>query len=176
MRIVLRIIFLSLLCMPVRGQQVKQYSFKHFSVSNGLLSNTVSAVIQDHEGYMWMATIDALQRYDGISFIAFKNQPGNPFSIPADHIISMFVDSKKNLWLIGDNSRVGIFDTKHFVFREVNMPAEKSAYYIPQSFLEMETGQLLIQKSDGNLLRYEASNNRFVSDTDVLPCPVKWTR
>ena len=52
------------------AQQAREYSFKHFSVNSGLASNTVSAVTQDGDGYMWVATTNGLQRYDGNSFIS----------------------------------------------------------------------------------------------------------
>lgn len=68
MRTVLNIFFLCITAIPAFAQHAKQYSFKHFSVSNGLASNTVSASIQDADGYIWMATVNGLQRYDGNSF------------------------------------------------------------------------------------------------------------
>src|SRR5690349_2636058 len=110
---------LFLLSAVVFGQQAKQYSFRHFTVSNGLASNTVSDAMQDSYGYVWMATINGLQRFDGNSFLTFHNKRSDPKSIPTNHIITIYEDRKKNLWLIGDNNKIGIFDTKKFVFNEV---------------------------------------------------------
>src|SRR5918993_1431225 len=68
------------------GQQAREYSFKHFSVATGLASNTVSSVAQDADGYIWIATTNGLQRYDGNSFISFKSRENDPSSIPSNHI------------------------------------------------------------------------------------------
>src|SRR6059058_1952780 len=113
-------IFLSLLVLlfsiPASSQQARQYSFKHFSVMNGLASNRVNSVIQDKDGYIWMATQNGLQRYDGYSFMTFTSRKDDPTSIPSNFIVYMFLDAAKNLWIQSDNERVGIFDTKKFLF------------------------------------------------------------
>ena len=117
-----------------------QYSFKHFSVINGLASNTVSTAMQDKDGFIWVGTINGLQRYDGSSFITFKSKSNDPNSIPSNHIISIFKDRNKRLWIMGDNYKIGIFDTKKFVFTEAAINPEDRKYFIPQNFLEFPSG------------------------------------
>jgi ligand-binding sensor domain-containing protein len=114
-RTVLHVLLALLFPFSIFAQQAKQYSFKHFSMVNGLASNTVSSIIQDKDGYIWMATVNGLQRFDGSSFITFTAQKNNPSSIPADHINWFFMDRKKNLWLESEMNNIGIFDTKKFV-------------------------------------------------------------
>lgn len=43
------------------------------SASDGLLSNTIRAMVQDRNGYIWMGTTAGLTRYDGYSFVNFKD-------------------------------------------------------------------------------------------------------
>ncbi|MGZ8538859.1 MAG: ligand-binding sensor domain-containing protein, partial [Flavisolibacter sp.] len=112
MRILFTVILFLISTGCLTAQESKQYSFKHFSVTNGLASNTVSTVIQDKDGFIWIATVNGLQRYDGSGFITFKSKSSDPRTIPTNHIITIFEDKKKNLWLVGDNNKIGIFDTK----------------------------------------------------------------
>ena len=98
------------------AQQAREYSFKHFSVASGLAANTVSSIAQDEDGYIWIATTNGLQRYDGNSFINFKSRENDSTSIPSNHISFLYKDKQGNLWLIGDNNKVGIFDTRKFLF------------------------------------------------------------
>lgn len=167
-------IILSLFLSAVVAQQGRQYSFRHFSVANGLASNTVSSVIQDKDGYIWMATVNGLQRYDGNSFITFRTQVSNPHSIPSNHIISFYIDRKNNLWLIADNNRLGIFDTKNFIFKEVQNPGEKRRYYITQHLQELPTGELLLINADYGLFQYDEKKNLFVAVENILPHPENW--
>ena len=173
-RILLQYFLIFLLSLPVLSQQAKQYAFKHFSVINGLASNTVSTVKQDKDGFIWMATGNGLQRYDGHSFITFKSRINDPNTIPSNHINVLYEDSKKNLWLVADNNRVGIFDTKKFIFKEVVLPPEKRKFYITQAFFELPTGELLLLKDDGNLLLFIEKQNHFVLAPNLLGCPPQW--
>jgi ligand-binding sensor domain-containing protein len=100
------------------AQQPKQYSFTHFSTSSGLVTNTVTYATQDDKGYMWFATIDGLQRYDGNNFVSFRNQSSNPRSLPADYIVQVITDKKENLWVWSGN-KIGIFNTSDFSFAPV---------------------------------------------------------
>jgi ligand-binding sensor domain-containing protein len=154
------------------AQHAKQYSFKHFSVSNGLASNTVSRVVQDNDGYIWMATVNGLQRYDGNSFITFKANANDKSSIPSTHIVDLFLDKKKNLWLISDQYRVGIFDTKKFAFKEVSVHLQKPFVYQP-TLLELPSGELLL-KEDSWLYRYAENKNQFVPADHLFPLPSHW--
>lgn len=162
--------------MPAFGQQAKQYSFKHFSVSDGLAANMVSVVVQDKEGYMWIATLNGLQRYDGSSFITFKSDEKNPHTIPSNHILRLHIDRKNNLWVIGENNEVGIFDTKKFVYKKIAIPIEKRKFFLPQNFFEMPTGELLLVKTDGSLLQYTEAESKFTPVPNLIPVPPKWKR
>ncbi len=46
---------------------------RRISTKDGLLSNTVNELVQDEEGYIWMATNNGLNRYDGYSTIGYSS-------------------------------------------------------------------------------------------------------
>src|SRR5215472_9410275 len=81
------------------SQQERQYAFTHFSTNNGLVSNSVFNIAQDKQGYIWLATVDGLQRYDGNRFLTFRHSGANPHSIPADFIVQLTEDKDGNLWI-----------------------------------------------------------------------------
>ena len=74
------------------GQLARQYSFTHYSINNGLASNYVYNVVQDDDGYIWISTINGLQRFDGSRFLTFQNEPGNPQSIPSEFVAGTYKD------------------------------------------------------------------------------------
>ena len=43
----------------------QQYTFGSFTIEDGLSNNVVYATHQDSKGYLWIATHDGLNRYDG---------------------------------------------------------------------------------------------------------------
>ncbi len=53
--------------------------FEHLTTSDGLSSNIVTSVLQDHRGYLWVGTYgDGLLRYDGYEGKAYRHVEGDP--------------------------------------------------------------------------------------------------
>ncbi|MEJ7586131.1 MAG: hypothetical protein WKI04_01090 [Ferruginibacter sp.] len=64
----LRFIFLIIIIAIVTsalGQLMPQYLFTHIASRDGLASDETMGVQQDEKGFIWIATLDGLQRYDG---------------------------------------------------------------------------------------------------------------
>lgn len=47
-------------------------SFRHLGLNEGLSHTTVPSITQDSLGYMWFATYDGLNRYDGYTFKVYR--------------------------------------------------------------------------------------------------------
>ncbi len=73
------------------------FSVKSWSVEEHLPRSSVISVIQSHDGYLWLATINGLVRFDGNQFTVFNqfNTPG----LTSDQIVYLFEDSRSNLWV-----------------------------------------------------------------------------
>src|SRR5690349_4700686 len=70
----------------IAAQQGRQFSFTHYNTANGSISNQVNAVVQDKEGYIWTATTDGLQRYDGTRYKVFRHKKNDPTSLPSNPV------------------------------------------------------------------------------------------
>lgn len=101
------------------AQQLKHYSFTHYTTASGLTSNQVNTAVQDDEGYIWMGTTNGLQRFDGIRYKTFIHKDTDSSSIPSNPVWQLLIDKKKNLWLLMADGKVGIFNSKKFIFRQV---------------------------------------------------------
>jgi len=77
----------------------RDLKFTHLTTNDGLSENHVFAILQDHRGFMWFATDDGLNRYDGNAFVVYKNNPDDPGSLGANSIRDMLEDDKGYLWL-----------------------------------------------------------------------------
>lgn len=78
--------------------------FRHFSVEDGLSSNSVRAIMQDKYGFMWLGTDDGLNRYDGTTIKVYNLNPQG-----ANDYISSLYDTTDNIW-VGTEGGVYIFD------------------------------------------------------------------
>src|SRR5215813_9363751 len=54
------------------------YHFDIWTTDNGLPQNSVTSILQTHDGFLWLTTYDGLVRYDGVQFRIFNaaNAPG----------------------------------------------------------------------------------------------------
>ncbi len=59
----------------------QRYSFDKITSSQGLSQSTVLSIIQDHKGFMWLGTMDGLNRYDGYTFKVYRNVPEDSSSL-----------------------------------------------------------------------------------------------
>ena len=69
-------ILLLFLAASAFGQQ-KTIKFDTYSLEDGLSQSSVTGIVQDRYGFIWISTQDGINRYDGYSFKTFKNKPGN---------------------------------------------------------------------------------------------------
>ena len=74
-------------------------SFRHLTTEHGLSQDHVVAILQDHLGFMWFATGEGLNRYDGNSFLVYKNDPSDPGSLSHNFIRDVFEDAQGYLWV-----------------------------------------------------------------------------
>ena len=49
--------------------------YKKYDVRSGLSGNCVRSILQDSIGYMWFATQDGLNRFNGIEFTNYETLP-----------------------------------------------------------------------------------------------------
>lgn len=161
----LRYCLIILLVLPAAvlfSQQQKQYAFTHLSTSSGLVSNYVLNITQDSKGYIWIGTIDGLQRYDGNHFITFRHNSANPHSIPGDNNNILYTDKKDNLWLLSNNIP-GIFHKDNFTFEAIPIEGEDSLH--PSAVISLnaaENGYASIYLAEKGLYIYDPARNMFV--------------
>lgn len=106
----------------VKAQTIND--FVQIGVNNGLSQNSVHDVFQDKIGFLWFATADGLNRYDGINFKVYKHRYGDTSrkNIPADFIHGGLQEDKNEcLWFYTDHNLVK-FDKKANSFFKISTP------------------------------------------------------
>lgn len=76
----------------------KRIRFDQFPNDLNLSQNSINAVLQDHNGFLWIATWSGLIQYNGHATTVFHagNQSGN---LKSNQISALFEDSHQNLWV-----------------------------------------------------------------------------
>jgi diguanylate cyclase (GGDEF)-like protein/PAS domain S-box-containing protein len=82
----------------------RAFYFQSLGSERGLVQNTVTALVQDRQGFVWVGTQGGLHRYDGQRFVPYRHDPQNPASMPDSFITALALDGERGLW-IGTQSR-----------------------------------------------------------------------
>ena len=123
--------------------------FRHFTVEHGLSQNTVRAILQDRHGFLWAATEEGLNRYDGYSFKVYRHDAADASSLPSDIVTALYEDRKGRFW-VGARGGVCRFDPRTETFsRRVSTHEEVMA------FLEDRQGRLWIGTAGDGLFRLD---------------------
>ena len=75
------------------------FSFEQFTTDNGLSHESVISLTKDQDGFLWIGTANGLNRFDGISFKIFRNDPNSEKTIPGNYIAGTTLDKKGYLWV-----------------------------------------------------------------------------
>ncbi len=84
--------------------------FDHISTNDGLSQNDVNSIFQDKEGFMWFATHDGLNKYDGYGFTIYNPDRNNANSINSNLTYTITSDSNDNLWIGTTGNGLNFFD------------------------------------------------------------------
>jgi ligand-binding sensor domain-containing protein/serine phosphatase RsbU (regulator of sigma subunit) len=76
---------------------------RFFDIEDGLSRSGINDLFIDSRGFLWIATADGLNRYDGIDFISFKHIPSDTTSICDNYIRNLCEDSEGNIWIATAN-------------------------------------------------------------------------
>ena len=83
--------------------------FERIMPAHGLSYPMVNKVIQDRNGFMWFATENGLNKYDGYTFTTYKHNPKDDNSLNFNDIQTILEDSDGYIW-IGGNGGVDKFN------------------------------------------------------------------
>ncbi len=151
-------------------------TFDHLTIENGLLHNAVNDILIDSFGYVWIATNNGLNRYDGHELLAL--QEGSPTSpdFKGRRITALLEDHSGNIWVGTGNSGVNVkyFDEDVFVnlssnsvFASLNKSEIYSIYEDSHHriwFCTLNAGLFSYDPSKDQLQHYTSENSRLSSN------------
>ena len=93
------ITFVYLFCSAVISRAQADLYLQKAHSENRISENAGRSMLMDHRGYLWVGTIDGLNRYDGHKFDIFHANPTDSLSLIHNYISQLFEDSDHNLWV-----------------------------------------------------------------------------
>jgi len=135
------------------GAQDSDYVIVHWQVQDGLPSARIEDVVQTQDGYLWLATLDGLARFDGVRFERFYNSdtPG----LASSMIKCLLEDRRGRLWYGTESGEIGWKDAGGF--HRLNLPQSTP----------LERVERLAETLDGTV--WAATRHTLLPITDGVP-------
>lgn len=145
-----------------------QYLFENLKPRDGLSSREILSLYTDEEGFMWIGTLNGLDRFDGSHFRVWNNAvPSYPKEM-GERVYCITEFGKNKLW-IGTNIGAAVFDKATNNFRPLKITGsdktDNSKIFVYQ-FKKDKSGRLWMASDNGI---YIEKDGDFVNASVVLP-------
>lgn len=159
-------ILISLLFFNLLFAQTSQMRFKRISIDDGLSQVCVNRILQDKKGFMWFATQDGLNRYDGYTFTVYKPNPANSNSLSNNVIKTLYEDKDGIIWIGTAGGGLNRFDPESERFSSFMYdPFNKSSISNNDvySIFEDSRGRFWVGTFGGGLNLFDRATQTFKS-------------
>ena len=91
---------LLLMAAGVSAQASHECRLSVYTVHDGLSQGRVTSLAQDHDGVLWIATWDGLNRFDGYKFTCYKAMPGNHEPLLQNRFDNIVINNENDIWCL----------------------------------------------------------------------------
>ena len=119
---------------PLTYSQFPNLKFENLDTSEGLSSSTCTEIFQDSEGFLWFATIDGLNKYNGYEFEIYRSILNDSTSISNNRINAITEDKYGNIW-VGTNNGLNVFNKKTDRFYRIDLYRQVSLSNSPRKVI-----------------------------------------
>lgn len=102
------------------------YQIKHYSVNDGMSQGIVSNIIQDKKGFLWFATWNGLNKFDGYSFKNYKTSYKDAYILNTNRLNHIVNTQYGDIWCQAYDGRIYLFDNQTEQFIDVLRTMEES--------------------------------------------------
>lgn len=138
-----------------------------FTPDNELSSSLINHIMQDSEGYVWVATEYGLNRTDGTGFTIYHHDPDDPESVKSNYVCTVYEDRSHSL-RVGCINGLMEFDRANDSFMEIPMfNRGERVYPHVASMIELSNGELWIATLGNDVFRLDPDGRQAVRLDDV---------
>lgn len=125
-------------CFQIKAQELrttdsiirqKQFAFKTLTINDGLSQNSVISIAQDSIGYLWLATQDGLNKYNGREFKHYNKQFEDITRSSFSNLGEIYIDKQNRLWIISHSGKLELYQHKTDDFKPIHLDFNASTVF-----------------------------------------------
>lgn len=138
-----------------------------YSTDKELSNSLINAIFQDKRNYIWIATEDGLNKFDGMRFTVYKNKQGDKSTIKNNYVRALYEDSNGKFW-VGCVNGLNLYNRAEDSFTEVEL-FNKNQKIQPHitSIIESKSGEIWITTSGQGIIRIKKNSTEYKVDNQL---------
>ncbi|MFV1883421.1 MAG: two-component regulator propeller domain-containing protein [Balneola sp.] len=140
--------------------QVQNLSIDYYNTQKGLSNNIVYDVLQDRQGFIWIATENGLNRFDAYTFKTFYHSEQDSKTISSNVVRSIFESKDGRLW-IGTRQGINLFNRKTESFTRFSPPDSLNIFSNDVLEIESDSEENLWYLNHSRLFKFDIENEVY---------------
>lgn len=145
-----------------------QFSNKYYTLDDGLSQVIITDLMLDQEGFVWVATQDGLNRFDGHDFKVYTASKTDSTSIPGNLIYRLFDDSKGRIWVGTFGKGLCIYNKEQDSFQRIELEHSTRKNEIITGIIEDGQGNIWVSSRVSGLHRFEITEDQHFKQSNYL--------
>ncbi|MEQ8477058.1 two-component regulator propeller domain-containing protein [Fulvivirga sp.] len=138
-----------------------QVRFDRITVEDGLSQSSIKSLVQDKFGYLWVGTLDGLNKYDGNKFYQYHHREDVPGTIPRNNIHRLFIDGNQNLWVSSPGYlSLYVQEENNFTSYSITIDNKSDSEFIVHE-LYQESDSILLLGTNKGIWNFNLSSGQF---------------
>ncbi len=151
------------ICIHVNANDKYNLRFSQISTEDGLSQNTARAILKDEKGFIWIGTLDGLNRYDGHRIITYKPKHGEVNTLSDQRIADIHQDSNGYLWIKTYKNEYNCYNPKLNIFIDYLPENINKDYAEFPNYYESTTGVSWLWSGNNGCIKIENKNGKLIS-------------
>lgn len=153
---------LPFMALSLRAQTPVNNKVLKYSLKDGLSFEIANSITQDARGFIWIATNDGLNRFDGSSFKVFKSKQRNSLGLLSNYVEKVYTDKSGFIW-VGSRDGLSRLDprTESFIHYKVN--AGRTAKEDVNNIVPARGDNLWVSTYGIGFSYFDAKKSRFIN-------------
>ncbi len=159
-------VVLTLICAFIYSLCFSQtYNFNYLTAEEGLSQSEVTCFLQDRYGFIWIGTLDGLNKYDGYNIQTFNTDRNNKNSLTNNTIRALKEDKQGRIW-IGTDDGLCMYNPVLEVIEKIPLHHSSGKNHIINSLLV--DNDLLYMSTNNGLKAINLKTNQFHDDDKMI--------
>lgn len=144
------------------------FEIKYFTLEDGLSQVTSNDLLKDSSGFVWIATADGLNRFDGKEFKHFKHNESDSLTISGNFITRLLQDKARKIWVGTNGNGLNVYDQHMDTFHRIRLKHSTNNNEIISGIAQDKDEVIWVASTISGLHRIELNDDNSYSQDNYF--------